>query len=130
MWVVGAEVTGRARVRDLGEHHVLEAANLGPEMGKAAKYPSDPFLILGITNGESGAIGTPYYTEALGPGGINEQLAAKYRAKFFNVQTFLADLTATGAMAAANLPITDADRQCVARAASLYRSVPRRPMCT
>ena len=106
------------------------AANLGPEMGKAAKYPRDPFLILGITNGESGAIGTPYYTEALGPGGINEQLAAKYRAKFFNVQTFLADLTATGAMAAANLPITDADRQCVARAASLYRSVPRRPMCT
>ncbi len=78
------------------------------------KYPGAPFLILGITNGESGAIGTPYYDEALAPGGINDQLAAKYQDKFFNVQIFLTDLSSTGAMAAAKLPITDVDRQCVA----------------
>ncbi len=78
----------------------------------AKKYPG-PFLILGITNGDSGGFGTAYYDEALGPGGINEQLAAKYRAKFYNVQIFLTDLTSTGAMAAANLPITAADQQCV-----------------
>ncbi len=92
---------------------------LGPQVVQnigilVAKYPSDPYLILGITNGDSGAIGTDYYTEALGPGGINDQLAAKYGRKFFNVQTFLTDLGDRGAMATAKVPITDADRQCVA----------------
>ncbi len=77
------------------------------------KYPLAPYLILGITNGETGGIGTDYYTEALAPGGINDQLATKYKDKFFNVQTFLTDLSSTGAMAVANLPITDVDRQCV-----------------
>ncbi len=78
------------------------------------KYPLAPYLILGITNGESGGIGTAYYDEVFTPvTGINAQLAAKYKGRFFDVQAFLIDLGPTGAMAAANLPITAADQQCV-----------------
>ncbi len=78
------------------------------------KYPGAPYLILGITNGETGGKGTAYYDEVFTPvTGINAQLAAKYNGRFFDVQAFLIDLEPTGAMAAVGLTPTDVDRQCV-----------------
>lgn len=82
------------------------------------KYPGSPYLILGLTNGSVGGNlvndeEDAYYNEAIAPGGINTKLAREHGENFFDVQAFLVDLSANGAMALAGLTPSAADWQAI-----------------
>ncbi len=62
--------------------------------------------------------------------GINAQLAAEYGTNFFHVQAYLVNLRAGGQWLPLDSRPPRPTGNAWPRSASLYRCVPRRPMCT